>query len=129
MGDDPAHRQSDRGAAEQSHREGRAAGGRLERAAAGHRDRDAIDRQRGRVVQEAFALEDRHDPPRHRQPCRDRGGRDFVRRRNDRPERDGDGPRDARDHGVDDRGSRECARHDEADGQRRDHPQIGSQAA
>ena len=43
-------------------------------------DRRAQAHDRGRVVDEALALQDRHDPPRHADPAGDRGGRDRVRR-------------------------------------------------
>ena len=57
-------------------------------------DRDAIDEECRRVVQEALSLEHVQDPPRQAQPTEDRRGRRGVRRGDDGAERDRGGDRE-----------------------------------
>ena len=52
--------------------------------------RDAIDGQRGRVVEQGLAVEEGDDPARNRQTLQDRGRGDLVGRRDDSAERDSD---------------------------------------
>ena len=52
------------------------------------RDRGAQGHQGGGVVDQRLALEDRHDPPGQADASRDRGGRDGVRGRHDRAQRE-----------------------------------------
>ena len=65
--------------------------------AAGRRDRHAQRDDRGGVVDQALALQDRHDAPRQPDPAGDRRGRDGVRRRDDRAERECRRPLDRQD--------------------------------
>src|SRR5205807_8588503 len=59
----------------------------------GSPDRDAIDEERRRVVQQALSLEHVQDPTRQPQPTEDRRGRRGVRRGDDGAERDRGGDR------------------------------------
>ena len=82
-------------------------------------DRRAIENERRRVVDEALALEHDDHAPRHGQPRDDRRRGDGVGRRDDRAERDRDGPGHP---------GKERARRDR-DGRRRDeHESDGEQA-
>ena len=80
-----------------------------ENAVSRHRaDGQPVDQQRGRVVQEALALEDRQDPMRRPELPQNRGRRRGVGRRDDGAERDRRRPRHRRherprDHGDRDR--------------------------
>ena len=59
-----------------------------------HRDDgDAVEHERGRVVDEALALDDRDDAPRRAQPPGDRGGGNRVGRRDDGPQHERRRPR------------------------------------
>ena len=94
-----------------------------ERVRPGHRrrdggaQRDAEDRQRGPVVHEALALEDRQRPPGQTQPAADGRRGDRVRRAEDRAERQGDREGEAGDGGLHRDGDRRCREDHEADGQ------------
>ena len=57
------------------------------------RDGGAQRDQRGRVVEQRLALQDRDDPPRQADPAPDRGRRDGVRRRDDGADRERSAPR------------------------------------
>ena len=107
--DHPPHRQADRPPAQHRDGEGRERPRTTERAPDRGRDGDSVDRQRGRVVQQALALEERHDPSRYGEPRDDGGRRDRVGRRDDRAERQRDGPWDAGDQRVRDHGHRSRA--------------------
>ena len=93
------------------------------------RDGDSVDRQRRRVVEQALSFEERHDPSRHGEPRDDGGGRDLVGRRDDRAERQRDGPRDAGNQRVRDDGHRSRGRDDQADREGGDIAQVRAQAA
>ena len=62
--------------------------------------RQAIDQQRRRVIQQAFAFQDHHDSMRNVQPAHHRRGRHRVRRRDDRADGDARGPGHVRHHVV-----------------------------
>ena len=70
-------------------------------------ERDVVGDQRGAVVDQALAFEHRHRAPRHAQPADDRGRRDRVGRRDDRPERERRRPRQAVDQRVGDHHDRD----------------------
>ena len=55
-------------------------------------DREAVDDQRRPVVEQPFAVEDRHDPARHAEALENRGGGDRVGRRDDRAQDERAGP-------------------------------------
>src|SRR5262249_36748198 len=67
----------------------------------GSGDGDPEQDQRRRIIDQALALEDRHDPPRQPDPPGDRGGGDRVRRRDHRAERERGGQRYPRHQQVD----------------------------
>ena len=71
-----------------------------EAAADGGGHRDAVGDERGRVVDQALALDDVDDPPRHAEPAQDRRGGDRVGGGDDRAERERRRPRDAVDQRV-----------------------------
>ena len=87
-------------------------------------ERGAEGDQRGRVVEQALALEDGDDPARHADAPRDGGGRDGVRRRDDGAERDrgGEGQPGQQEDG--DAGHGERGDEDEPDGEQRDLPPV-----
>src|ERR687883_494630 len=51
--------------------------------------RGSVEDERGGVVHEALALDDGHDAAWNAEPARDRGRRDRVGRRDDRPQHEG----------------------------------------
>ena len=55
-------------------------------------DRDAVEHEARAVVDQALALDDRHELARHAQPARDRRRRDRVGGRDDRAEHEGARP-------------------------------------
>ena len=127
---DPAHDESDEDAAERHKYEARErpdhGNGRGRRSRA---DRRPVDRERGRVIEEALALEDADDPARDREPLRYRGRRHRVGRRDDGPERDGEWPRHAgheRHRGCRDHAH---ARGNETDGEQADVLEIRAEVA
>ena len=87
------------------------------------RERGAQRDQRGRVVQQRLALEDRGDPARQPDPAADRRGRDRVGRRDDRADREGERPSEVGQEQLDDDG--------DTDGRerRRDRPTAAGSAA
>ena len=99
-----------------------------ERSADGRADRGLVEHERGSVVDEALALDDRDDPPRRAQARRDLGRRERVGRRHDRPEREGDGPRKSDPRVRDDR-NRDHRRGHEPERQQRDRPLVRAQVA
>src|SRR5207247_5303803 len=84
-----------------------------------------VDRERGRGVEEALALEDADYPAWNGETLGDRRRGQGVGRRDDRPERDRERPRHARHEGHRGGGDNPGARGDEADGEGRDVLQIG----
>ena len=77
---DPADGEADRHAAEDVEHERHSRLPERERAADRCDDRDAVRDERGPVVDEALALDDRDDPPRHAEAMHDRRRRDRVGR-------------------------------------------------
>jgi hypothetical protein len=80
--------------------------------AADRADRHAVDHQRSAVVDQALALDDRVQAAREPEPPADLDRGQRVRRRDDRPEREGRRPRQPVDQRV---------RHDRDRARRRDH--------
>ena len=73
-----------------------------ERAGEDGRDGDLVGDERGRVVDQRLALDDRHDAAGDADAAGDRGGGDGVGGGDDRAEHEGGGPRHAVDHRVGD---------------------------
>ena len=78
LADQPADAEADRDAAEHARHEREP--GVHEREAAGHdgRDGEAVGDERRPVVDQALALDDRDEPPRHAEPARDRRRRHRI---------------------------------------------------
>ena len=76
-----------------------------EREAAGRdrRDGERVGDERRRVVDQALALDQRHEPPRQAEPRADGRGRDGIGRRDDRADHEAHRPREAADRRVADR--------------------------
>ena len=123
------HREPHRDASRDEEQELENAGRDRERARHDGGRRELQEHEARRVVHEALPFEDGHDLSRKMQPLRDRGGGDGVRRRDDRAEHEGDGPRDSRDERVDRRRDRRRRRDDEAHGQERDREEIRPEVA
>ena len=66
------------------------------------RNRHAIDEERRRIVEQAFTLQDGHDPVRGTELVEDGAGGGGIRRRHDGAERDGGGERKPGDLPADD---------------------------
>ena len=94
----------------------------------GRRDRDLVGDQGRRVVDQALALEDVDDSPRRADALKDRCGRDRVRGRDDRPERERDRPREL-DHLVGNDGDGRRRDQHEPDRVEGDRPRAVAQAA
>ena len=102
-----------------------------EREAARHdgRDGEAVGHERRGVVDQALALDQRHEPAREAEAGADRRRRDGIGRRHDGADHEADRPRQASDHGVADRGHHEHRREHEAHREQGDRPRIGAQVA
>ena len=88
-------------------------------------DRGVQRDQRRRVVDQALALEDRHDPPRHADPPGDRRGGDRVRWRDDRADREAGGERSAGQRPPRDQADSDRANATSADRQQQDRAPVG----
>ena len=97
----------------------------VEPAALGDRQRGAERDQRGRVVEQGLALEDRHDPPGQPDPAADRGRRHRVRRCDDGPDRECDRPRDAGQQQVRHQPDPERRERHQPDRQQQDRSPVG----
>ena len=95
LGDDEEEQEADEHAAPGGDQEVEADLDGLEPAALGDRQRRAQRDQRGRVVEQRLALEDRDDPAGQPDPSPDRGRGDRVRRGDHGADRERDRPRDA----------------------------------
>jgi hypothetical protein len=87
-------------------------------------DGEAVGDERGAVVDEALALDQRDQPAGKTQSSSDRGSRCRVRGRDDRSEHEGLGPAEAGDHGVGDDRDRQHRGQHEADGEERDRANV-----
>ena len=81
--------------------------------------------QRGGVVEQRLALEDRDDPAGQPDPPADRGGRDRVRRRHDRADRERDRPGDARQQRCTTTPTPSGGEDHQPDRQQQDRPPVG----
>ena len=126
---DVADRETDRHSPDDVHRE---APGRVpEREASRHHggDGEAVGDERGRVVDQALALDQRHEPARDAEARGDRRRRHRIGGCDDGADHEADGPGEAADQGVAHRSHREHRREHEAQGEQRDGPRIGAQVA
>jgi hypothetical protein len=85
--------------------------------------------ERGPVVDEALAFDDRHDATRRTQPPHDRGRRDRVRGRDDRAEHEGRRPGQLRHDCVRDDRDGDHGQQDEPDREHPDRPHIRAQVS
>ena len=92
-------------------------------------DRELERGQRGRVVDEALALEHRDDPPRRAHASGDGGRRHGIGRPEDRAEHDRGLPRQAVDQLVRDPRDAERRRQHEPDCEQADRPRVAAQLA
>ena len=92
-------------------------------------DGEAVHREGGRVVHEALALEDDHEPARKVQPAGDRGGGDRVGRGDDGAERDRHRPAQLGHQGNRHDRDRHGRGDHQADGQQGDRPDVAPQVA
>ena len=96
-----------------------------EAAALGDRERGAERDQRGRVVEQRLALEDRDDPPGQPDPAADRGRRHGVGRCDHGADRQRDRPRDAGQQQVRDQPDAERRERHQPDREQQDRPPVG----
>jgi len=122
--DQVADREPDRDPAHDVQHE--AAGCGREREAPGHdrRDGEPVRDQRGAVVDEALAFDQRDQPAWQAEPQRDRRGRGRVRGRDERAQHEGLWPVEARDHGMGNPRHREHRRQHEPDREQPDRPDV-----
>ncbi len=92
------------------------------------RQRHPVDGDRGGVVEQRLALEDGHDPVRQAHLAGDRGGRDRVRRRDDRAQHQRRGQRQPGHDRVGDRADGHRREQHVPDRQQRHRAQVGTQA-
>ena len=99
------------------------------REAAAHRGGHGhpVGHERGRVVHEALALDDVHEPARGAELAHDRRGGHRIGRRDDRAEREGQRPREP-DRLVPDHGDGPDRHEHQADRRHRDRAQVGCAA-
>ena len=90
------------------------------------RDRELVGDERGRVVDEALPLDDRHDAPRDAHLPRDRCRRERIGRRQDRAEDERRGPGQA-DDVVRDDGDGARSGEDQPEREQRDRPEVAAQ--
>ena len=88
-------------------------------------DRGTQRHQRGRVVEQRLALEDRHDAPGQADAAGDRGGGDRVRGGDDRADGEGRGPPQAGSSGVHDRPHHQGGHHARRTESRRMEATVG----
>ena len=124
LGDHPADGEADRGAAEAGVDELRTGLPGAEAAGEHGRDRDLVGDQRGRVVDQRLALDDRHDAARDAEAPGDRGRGDGVGGGDDRAEHERGGPRHAVDHRVGDHRDAAGGGEHEPDRERADRPDV-----
>ncbi len=126
---EPAEREAERGAARADEEE--VVRGVAERERARHRGRHggAVEHERGAVVDEALALDERHDALGHAKAAEDRGGGDGVGGGDDRAEHEGRAPAQAGDDRVGDHGDGAGGEQDEDAGQQRHAGRVGAQVA
>ena len=129
LGDDPADGEPERRAADAGVEELGAGLPGGEAAGEHGGDRDLVGDQRGRVVDQRLALDDRHDPAGDADAARDRGGGDGVGGGDDRAEDEGGGPRHVVDHGVGDERDRERGRQHQPDREHADLAHVLAQLA
>ena len=103
--------------------------GRGHRLAHRDRDRDAIDEQRGRVVEQALAFEDLRETMRQPGMLQNRGRCRGIGRRDDGPEREGRGPRQRRHQPLDHARDRDRRDRHRGDDQRGDRDPVLAQVA
>ena len=84
------------------------------------RQRRRVDHERGGVVEQAFAVDDRDDVTRQPKALEHGDRRQLVGRRDDGAENERRGPRHARDDRVREDGDRGCRHEDEPERERRD---------
>ncbi len=125
----PREHQPEHDAAQRDHEQ------RRQHAPAGHEagdrgaDREAVDEQRARVVEEALSLEDHEQPVRRAELLEHRGGGRRVRRRDDGAERDRGRPRHVGDEQARDDGDDGDRERDGAEGEARDRAPVRAQVA
>ncbi len=87
-------------------------------------DREGEQRQRGRVVDQALARQDRHHLLRQAEFAADRDGGDGVGRRHHGAEDEGRGERQGRHQPRGDTRDGECGDDDEPDAEAEDRPDV-----
>ena len=120
----PADRQPDRRAADRGEQEHPEPLEDRDPAARRHRDEHAEQRQRGGVVDEALAAQDRHEPPRQPEPPPDGQRRHRVRRRHHRAEHERRGQAQPRHHPPRHEPDRHRGEHRQPDREQPDRPQV-----
>ena len=129
--DEPPHHESHRDAADRDvdefSRQPDAADERRRRADGGERDLE--DDQAGRVIHQAFALQDRDDAPGQAEPLRDRGRGNGVGRGDDRAEHERRRQRQAGNHPMRDEGHDDRGRNDQPDREHENGPQVKPEIA
>ena len=91
----------------------------------GHGQRGAQRDQRGGVVEQRLALQDRHDPARQADPATDRGRRHRVRRGDHRTERQRHRPGQVRQQQLGHRGDADGGEDDQTDREQQDRSPVG----
>ena len=122
--DDHSDRNSDCDADDTSNEELHCGTGRREDASDRGGYGQPVDHQCGRVVDHALALENADDFSRHAEGTQDRKNSHWIRRRDDRAERDRGGPGEGGVHRVRDHGDRGRRYDDHDDGETNDWPDL-----